>query len=318
VKALVTGGAGFIGSSLCAALVSRGDKVVALDNFSKGTISNISQLRRTTSFTLIKGNVRSPKTLRRALGDSDVVFHLAASPEVRLDRAGPRINFVENVTSTLEVLEAMKHSSAHTLVFASSSTVYGDATVHPTPEDYSPMLPISIYGACKLASEALAEAYSKTYGFNVTILRFANIVGKRSGHGVVPDFIEKLRANPKVLEILGDGSQAKSYLHVDDCVSAINVATSLSEGVSVYNVGSEDQTDVRSVADIVCEEMRLRPRYRFTGGVDGGRGWQGDVKKMLMDVGKLKSCGWKPKYNSAEAVRVTTRQIIECEPRKLR
>ena len=309
MKALVTGGAGFIGSSLCESLVARGDLVVALDNFSSGSMSNLSRLRKETSFIAMKRNVRT-KELAQILGDTDAVFHFAANPEVRLDKVDSMTNFEENVISTQAVLEAIRRSSTHTLVFASSSTVYGDAKIRPTPEDYSPLMPISVYGGCKLASEALCVAYAKTYGFNLTILRFANIVGKRSNHGVVPDFVRKLNTDQTVLEILGDGSQRKSYLHIDDCVSAIITATSLSNGVSILNVGSGDQIGVRDVADIVCEEMRLNPRYRFTGGVDSGRGWKGDVKDMFLEISRLRSLGWEPKYDSVESIRMTTRQML--------
>lgn len=313
MKALVTGGAGFIGSSLCESLVARGDQVIALDNFSSGSKSNLAQLEKKSGFDVIEQNVRSTKELAQFQSDTDIVFHLAANPEVRLEKADSMTSFEENVVSTHAVLESMRGSSTYTFVFASSSTVYGDAKIRPTPEDYSPLMPISIYGGCKLASEGLSVAYSNAYGFNATILRFANIVGMRSNHGVVPDFIRKLNAEPTRLEILGDGYQTKSYLHVDDCVSAIITTMSHSKGVSIYNVGSEDQISVREVADIVCEEMGLGPRYLFTGGVDRGRGWKGDVKNMFLDTSRLQSLGWRPKHNSAEAIRTTTKQILDLE-----
>ena len=310
MKALVTGGAGFIGSSLCESLVDGGDEVVAFDNFSSGSVSNLSRLKGKRGFKVTEGDVRSRPEIRRAVSHVDMVYHFAAYPEVRLEKADPETCFEENVLATKALLEAIRGSGVHCLVFASSSTVYGDAEVRPTPEDYSPMLPISIYGACKLASEALIVAYAKTYGFDATILRFANIVGPRSNHGVVPDFIRKLRAKPNALEILGNGSQLKSYLHIDDCVSAVITVASASKGISIFNIGSGDQIDVREVADIICNAMKLRPQYRFTGGIDGGRGWQGDVMNMLLGTTKLRSLGWKPERSSAEAVRMTVGQIL--------
>jgi UDP-glucose 4-epimerase len=259
---------------------------------------------------VLKGDVKSSNVCIRAIRGIDTVFHFAANPEVRLDKADPKACFEENVLSTQVILEATRGSSVHSFVFASSSTVYGDATFLPTPEDYSPLIPVSVYGACKLASEALIEAYAKTYGFNATIIRLANIIGPRSNHGVIPDFIRKLRDNPAVVEILGDGSQTKSYLHIDDCVSAITSAAGISKGVSIYNVGSEDQIGVVQIADIISQEMKLNPLYQFTGGVDGGRGWSGDVKNMFLDTGRIRSLGWKAKFGSVEAVRTTVRQML--------
>ena len=311
MEAFVTGGAGFIGSSLCESLVANGDQVVALDNFSSGSRSNLSRLEgKPNNFMVLKGDVKSSNVCIRAIRGIDTVFHFAANPEVRLDKADPKACFEENVLSTQVILEATRGSSVHSFVFASSSTVYGDATFLPTPEDYSPLIPVSVYGACKLASEALIEAYAKTYGFNATIIRLANIIGPRSNHGVIPDFIRKLRDNPAVVEILGDGSQTKSYLHIDDCVSAITSAAGISKGVSIYNVGSEDQIGVVQIADIISQEMKLNPLYQFTGGVDGGRGWSGDVKNMFLDTGRIRSLGWKAKFGSVEAVRTTVRQML--------
>ena len=199
-----------------------------------------------------------------------------------------------------------------TKVFASTSTVYGDAKIIPTPENYSPLEPISIYGASKLASEALIASYCHTYKKRAVILRLANIVGPRSRHGVINDFIVKLRRNPKQLEILGDGRQTKSYLHIDDCINAIlKACKTAKDTVEVFNLGSDDQIEVARIAEIVSEEMNLDDvQFRFTGGVDGGRGWVGDVKSMLLDTNKLKSRGWRPRYSSEEAVKLATRSII--------
>jgi len=309
---LVTGGSGFIGSSLCEALVTRGDRVIAYDNLSSGSKANLSSIRKKKGeFEFVGGDVKSRRDLRKVLRGVDTIFHFAANPEVRLDRANPQTCFEENVVSTQAVLETARVSPSIKIVFASTSTVYGEANVRPTPEDYAPMVPISIYGACKLASEALIVAYAKTYRFDAVILRFANVIGPRSTHGVVPDFVNKLQSNPRVLEILGDGTQTKSYLHVEDCVSGIIAATDYSKGTSFYNVGSEDQIGIRQVADIICHETGTTPRYSYTGGVDGGRGWLGDVKNMLLDTKKLQSLGWRAKYSSAEAVRTTVRGILE-------
>ena len=294
----MTGGAGFIGSSVCDLLASKGNDVVALDNISTGAMENIAGLAAASNerFTLIKGDCKSPSDVERAVQDVDSVFHLAANPEVRLDRSSPEACFNENVLATKVVLDAAGRSGISHFVYASSSTVYGDAKQRPTREDYSPLMPVSMYGAAKLASEALVSGYSKVCGFRAYLLRLANVIGPRSRHGVVPEFVAKLKKDPRRLEILGDGTQTKSYLYIDDCVNALLAVVGRTDGVAVYNVGSEDQANVMKIAEIVCHEMGIAlPAYDLTGGVDGGRGWIGDVKQMLLDVGRLKSLGWVPR-----------------------
>ena len=314
MRVLVTGGAGFIGGYLCEESVKRGYEVSILDNFSYGSRSNIRRLLDDHSdrVRLFVGDCTERDDVAGALKGVDVVLHFAANPEVRLDLSDPETCFRQNVYGTHVVLEAMRNSDAEKIVFASTSTVYGDARVVPTPEDYAPLEPISVYGASKLASEALITAYAHSYGFAALILRFANVVGSRSGHGVIFDFVRKLRENPGELEILGDGTQTKSYLYIDDCVNAVLTAFECMQGnVEVLNVGSEDQVGVREIAEVVVEEMRLKGvGFRFTGGVDGGRGWVGDVKNMLLDVTRLKAKVWKPEYNSKEAVRQTVKRIV--------
>ena len=317
MRVLVTGGAGFIGSCLCEELVKRGCEVSILDNFSSGSRSNVQHLLDAGSHRvrLFVGDCTKSDDLARALKGVDVVFHFAANPEVRLELSDPETCFRQNVYATHVVLEAVRNSRVKKIVFASTSTVYGDARVVPTPEDYAPLEPISVYGASKLASEALITAYAHSYGFAALILRFANVVGSRSGHGVIFDFVRKLRENPRELEILGDEKQSKSYLHVEDGVDAVFLALRhfLSEKkvLEVYNVGSLDKVDVKRIAEIVSEEMELRDlEFRFTGGVDGGRGWRGDVKNMLLSVDKLLNLGWRPKLDSEEAVRLSCRDLL--------
>lgn len=312
---LVTGGAGFIGSSLCEELLRCGEKVSILDDFSASSEDDIQHLLNGNSgkVRLFVGDCTKASDVARALKGVDAVFHFVANPEVRLELSGSKTCFRQNVYATYVLLEAMKDGYAKKIVFASTSTVYGEAKVIPTPEDYGPLKPISVYGASKLSSEALIMAYAHTFGFDALILRFANIVGLKSKHGVVFDFVRKLQKNPRELEILGDGTQIKSYLYIDDCISAILTAFRSMQGkVEVLNVGSEDQVIVREIAETVVEEMGLKDvHFCFTGGVDGGRGWVGDVKNMLLDVAKLKAKGWRPKYNSREAVRQTAKSICQ-------
>ena len=197
------------------------------------------------------------------------------------------------------------------IAFTSSSTVYGEAEAIPTREDYGPLVPISLYGASKLAGEALLTAYASMYGFRAIIYRLANVVGPRSTHGVIYDFVQKLKDSPDELEVLGDGSQSKSYLYIDDCITGIMNGIERGNRVDIYNIGSWDRTNVLEIAETVKDEMGLNEtRIRLTGGIDGGRGWKGDVKVMQLDMNELRSVGWTPKYGSAEAVRLTARSVI--------
>ncbi len=308
-KVIVTGGAGFIGSHLVDRLVSIGLNVKVLDNLSVGSIENLRQSIDKVEF--IKGDVTNLDDLVDALRRVNVVFHLAANPEVRI--GDPNIHFKQNILGTYNVLEAMRINNVSHLIFTSSSTVYGDATVIPTPESYGPLKPISLYGAAKLAAESLISAYSYTFGFKSIIYRLANIVGPRSRHGVIYDFVNKLRKNCCELEILGDGTQSKSYLWINDCIDGILTGLSDVKGfLEIYNLGSIDRVDVVTVARIIVEEMGLENvTFRYTGGVNGGRGWIGDVKYMLLDTSKLKAKGWKPRYSSIEAVRLAVRALIK-------
>jgi len=312
-KLLVTGGAGFIGSHLVNALLSRGLTVCVLDNFSNGTSTNLKQNQLNRNLKVIHDDLLEKNSIPNNMGDCDIIFHLAANPEVRVSSISPETHYRQNVEATFNLLEALrKTGNAEAFLFTSSSTVCGEAKVIPTPEDYAPLEPISVYGASKLACEALITAYAHTYGFKAVIFRLANIVGCRNQHGVINDFIRKLRDDRRNLEILGDGTQTKSYLHVTDCIEALLLGLEKArDHVEVFNVGSEDQVNVKTIAQIVAEEMGLENvKFSFTGGVDGGRGWRGDVKNMLLDVNKLKSLGWVPKMNSREAVRQATRDII--------
>jgi UDP-glucose 4-epimerase len=312
-RALITGGAGFIGSHLVEAIMTRGANLCVFDNFSSGTLQNIERWLNSPNFTFVKGDLLNPADIKKLeQRHYNLVFHLAANPEVRIGSTNPDIHFQQNTVTTHNLLEFLrKTGNSSTLIFTSTSTVYGEPTKMPTPEDYAPLKPISTYGASKLACEALISAYAYTYGFKAIILRLANIVGPRSQHGIIYDFIQKLNKNPKELEILGDGTQNKSYLYISDCIEAMLIGLEKTKSqVEIYNIGSEDQITVKTIAEIVVEEMRLKNvQFKFTEGVDGGRGWKGDVKNMLLDIGKLKSLGWKPKHNTKQAITKTIKEL---------
>ncbi len=314
MRFLVTGGAGFIGSHLVDALMKSGNEVRVLDDLSAGSLENIKLWLENDQFGFIKGDMRNPEVVEEAVKGVEAVFHLAANPEVRIGSQSPELLYETNVLATYNLLNAIKGSDVKFLVFTSSSTVYGDAEVIPTPEDYAPLEPISVYGGAKLAAEALISGYAHTFGFKALIFRLANIIGERSNHGVIYDFIIKLRKNPEELEILGDGTQRKSYLHVSDTVEGIlQIFEHFRKGdrtVDFYNLGNDDWITVREIAEIVSEEMGLKPKFRFTGGVDGGRGWKGDVKFMRLSIEKAKKTGWGPRLNSYEAVRRTVRELL--------
>jgi len=315
LRVLVVGGAGFIGSHLVDTLMMEGYRVRVLDNLSAGSLENLGRWLGDVNVEFVRGDLREASVASQAVKDVDVVFHLAANPEVRIGSQKPEEIYENNVTATYNLLEAVRRHGVERLVFTSSSTVYGEARKIPTPEDYSPLEPISVYGASKLACEALISGYAHTFKIKSLILRLANIVGERSNHGVIYDFIHKLRRNPKILEILGDGTQRKSYLHVSDCVEAtLHLYEEFEEEeklYDVYNVGSEDWVTVREIADMVVETLGLENvEYKFTGGVEGGRGWPGDVKTMLLDIEKAKGKGWKPKLNSRQAVEKAIQELI--------
>jgi UDP-glucose 4-epimerase len=312
-KIFITGGAGFIGSHLVDQLCKDKKEVIVFDNLSSGKLENIERWMKKSNFNFVREDLLNPVSILKPLSECETVFHLAANPEVRVGTVDPKVHYEQNITATFNLLEAVrKVDCVKNFVFASSSTVYGEAEKIPTPEDYAPLKPISIYGASKLASEALITSYACTYGFTATIYRLANIIGPRTQHGVIYDFINKLSKNPKKLEILGDGAQRKSYLYIDDCIDAMLTPVShANDKVEIYNVGSEDQVNVKEIADIICQEMGLRDvEYVYTGGVDGGRGWRGDVKVMLLCIEKIKSLGWKPKLNSRQAVQKTVKAIL--------
>ena len=312
LKALVTGGAGFIGSHLVDYLIKDGKEVRVIDNLASGNMENLAQWNDDPRTELLEVDLLDGAALDGAIKGCDEVYHLAANPEVNAKNASPEDHFRQNIEATYNLLEAMRRSGEQKfIVFTSSSTVYGEAETIPTGEDYGPLVPISLYGASKLACEALLTAYASMYGFRAIIYRLANVVGPRSNHGVIYDFVHKLRDNPDELEVLGDGSQSKSYLYIDDCITGLLKGIERGNRVDIYNIGSWDRTNVLEIAETVKDEMGLSEvRIRLTGGVDGGRGWRGDVKIMQLDMDELRSVGWTPKYGSAEAVRLTARSVI--------
>jgi UDP-glucose 4-epimerase len=308
---LITGGAGFIGSHLVDRLMNEGKNVRVIDNLASGSVKNIEAWVGDSRFEFTESDILDPEKLNHALLGAETVFHFAANPEVRSSKASPLDHFDQNIKATFLLLEeTRKIGDLKTICFASTSTVYGEAEQIPTPEGYGPMKPISLYGASKLACESLISAYAFMYGFKAVIYRLANIVGPRSNHGVIWDFVGKLRSDSSELEVLGDGLQSKSYLYVSDCVEGMLTGVNSSERVSIFNLGSRDRCTVLEIAEEVKKATGAsRAKIKLTGGVEGGRGWKGDVKLMQLDMTKLASTGWSPRFSSLEAVRMTAEAV---------
>jgi len=310
-KYFVTGGAGFIGSHLVDRLTKIG-KVTVYDNLSSGRKDFVQHHLGSNYFQLIEADLLDFNTLDRAIAEHDVVFHLAANPEARLGAENTKLDLEQETIATYNVLEAMRVNRVKKIVFSSSGCIYGETPVIPLLEGYGPVLPISLYGAGKLACEGLITAFCHTFDMQAWIFRLANIVGERTTHGVIFDFINKLKQNPRELEILGDGKQCKPYLHVKDCVDGIIYGFRNShDKVNVFNLGCSTVTDVTTIARMLVGEMGLKAvRFRYSG---GDRGWPGDVPQVRFDVTKMNQLGWKPKYTSAEAVRKAIKDILEKE-----
>ena len=309
MKVLVTGGAGFIGSHLVDRLTIDKNQVTVFDDLSSGRIEFIKQHINRSGFRLIQADLLDLDEIKRAMDGHDVVFHFAANPDARLGTERTDLDLKQETLVTYNVLESMRLNGVKKIVFSSSGTIYGETPVIPLSEDYGPVLPISLYGAGKLASEGLISAFCHTFNMQAWILRFANIVGNRMTHGVIFDFINKLKRNPRELEILGDGTQTKPYLHVKDCVDGVIFAFRDShDRVNVFNLGCSTETDVNTIARMVVREMGLEDvRFRYSG---GNRGWPGDIPQVRFNVDKICRLGWKPKYTSDEAVREAIRELL--------
>jgi len=305
-KVLVTGGAGFIGASLVDKLMLLDYRVKVIDNLSTGKKENIDYHLDKDSFEFIKADLLKDD-ISSYFEDVEEVWHLAANPDVKSGLTNTRDMIDQNIIVTYNVLEAMRKNNVKKINFTSSSVVYGEAKTIPTPEDYGPLMPISLYGASKLASESLISAYASTFGIKGAIFRLANVVGPRSDHGVIHDFINKLNKNRNLLEILGNGNQKKSYVYVEDCVEAMVLASNPQKDIDVFNIGSDDYITVRQIAEIVSKTMGLQPVFEF-GSED--RGWKGDVPVMLLATDKIKSLGWNLNHNSSESVKITAEKII--------
>ncbi len=305
---LVTGGAGFIGSYVVEKLVEEKCKVTVIDDLSAGNLKTIEPLREKIEF--VKADIRDEDILQKISSKKDTIFHFAADPDVRSSVIDPTKSYSINAYGTFLILETMRRLDIPNIVFASSGgTLYGQVDQFPTPEDVQ-FRPISAYGATKAVAESYLSAYAASYGITAVSLRYANIFGPRSAHGVMFDFYHKLKKNPKKLEILGDGKQVKSYLYITECIDASFIAAkSVNKGYDALNIGSDTWTTVDEIASVISSELGLKNvKYTYTGGQSG---WTGDVFKMLLATDKIKKLGWKQKISTEEGIRLYIRWLKE-------
>jgi UDP-glucose 4-epimerase len=300
MKYFVTGGAGFIGSTLVDRLLSKGNDVTVYDNFSTGILEYLENAKKNSGFTLIKGDLLDPELLNQAMSGCDFVFHLAANADVRFGTEHPAKDLYQNTIATFNVLEAMRKNSIDKIAFSSTGSVYGEVNVIPTPEEAPFPVQTSLYGASKLAGEGLIEAYCEGFGFQSWIFRFVSILGERYPHGHVFDFFKQLRTHAEQLDVLGNGHQKKSYLYVQDCIDAMFTAIQKSpEHVNIFNLGTDEYCEVNDSIHWICTHLGLDPEIHYTG---GDRGWIGDNPFIFLDCTKIRSLGWKPRYTIHESI----------------
>ncbi len=307
---LVTGGAGFIGSHICERLLKEGNSVVAVDDLSLGDPNNVAGFEAFGPFDLINSDASDVAKMEKlfAVRHFDCVYHFAANSDIARSHADPDTDFRNTLLTTYAVLEGMRQSKTRQIVFASTSAIYGEAEGR-LREDYGPLLPISHYGAAKLASEAFISSYGENYGIQSWMPRFPNVVGARGTHGAVYDFVKKLRRNSRQLEVLGNGEQVKPYLYVSDLLDAIFLAQGkMDDRINYFNVGGSTRCTVKRMAEIVVEESGFDAEIVFTG---GDRGWIGDVPSVDYDTTKVESLGWSPLLDSESAVRATARWMFD-------
>jgi len=309
MRAFVSGGAGFIGSHLVDRLIADANDVTVYDNLSSGKKQFISQHFNNPRFKFLIGDLLNPELLRKSMEGHDVVFQLAANPQAIEGVSKTRLDLEQNTIATYNVLESMRINSIRKVVFTSSGTVYGNTPFIPIREDYGPMLPISLYGASKLACEGLVSAFSDLFSIQGWIFRFGNIVGPRATHGVIFDLINKLKENSATLQVLGDGNQTKPYVYIDDCIDGLLFGfKAAKDKINVFNLAVSTVTSVREIVRILLEKTgHKETNVRYT---QGEKGWPGDVPRVRLSTSKLEELGWKAKYTSHEAVAKTVDNLI--------
>ena len=313
MRVVLTGAAGFIATNLIPRLLGRGDEVWGVDNFFLGRRSFLESFSGDRRFHFSEFDLLDLDRVVRLFEEAqpDLVWHVAANSDISYGTTYTDFDLKGGTLVTYNVLEAMRRSRATRIIFSSSGAVYGEPDVMPTPEDYGPIFPISLYAASKVACETLITAFVHNYDMRCWIYRFGNIVGPNPTHGVIYDFIKRLRENPWELVVLGDGTQSKPYVHVEDCIDGMEFGfRAAGEAVNCYNLAVEDQTSVTQIAQWTIEELGIERRnvqIKYTG---GPRGWKGDVPQVRLDTSRMSALGWKPRLGSNEAVRRTIREVV--------
>ena len=308
MKAFVTGGGGFIGSSLVDRLLADGHTVTAYDNFSTGFAEFLIDARKNSSFTLVEGDLLDKEKLTSAMKGADFVFHLAANADVRFGLEHPARDLEQNTIATFNVLEAMRECGVKNIAFSSTGSVYGEAEIIPTPENAPFPIQTSLYAASKVAGEGMISAYAEGFGYSAYIFRFVSILGERYTHGHVFDFYKKLKDNPAELEVLGNGKQKKSYLYIQDCIDAIFFAIeNAKDKVNVFNLGTNEYCQVNDSIGWITGHLGLKPELLYTG---GERGWVGDNPFIFLDTTKITTLGWKPRLSIQQAI-IKTVEFLE-------
>jgi UDP-glucose 4-epimerase len=306
---LVTGGAGFIGNHLCEELLKLGHKVLVYDNLSLGTNRNIARFKKDVNFSFIKGELLNSDEFENifVLNKFDMIFHLAANSDIASSSKSPQVDLLNTFNTTIAVLEKARIHNIKKIFFCSTGAIYGDTNL-AVNENSGPLIPISHYGAAKLASEGYLSAYSHNYGIQVWIARFPNVVGEYATHGAIYDFIRKLKNNPTELEVLGNGQQIKPYIYVKELVNAILfIWNNSNDEFNVYNIGVDSRTRVSEIAEMVVSSMNLNSPIKYG---ESNRGWVGDVSEFKYDAAKLKALGWSPSLSSNEAVKKAIEEIL--------
>lgn len=305
----ITGGAGFIGSHLSEKLLTEGNFVTVYDNLISGNIDNIENLTGRDNFHFIHDDLLNVSSLNNSMKGHDIVWHLGANTDIPKGNKVTDLDLKNCTVATRNVLEAMLVNNINKVLFSSSACVYGDTQPIALSETFGPLLPINLYGASKLACEGLISSYSHLFGIKAWMFRFANVVGGCMRHGVIFDFIQKLKKNPHELEVLGNGKQEKPYFLIEDCIDGMICTFQKSNNqCDVFNLGTETYTTVTRIGEIVCEEMGLNNvRFKYTG---GKRGWPGDAPVIHFNVAKMKKLGWQATHPSDEAVRIATRRLL--------
>lgn len=315
-KVFITGAAGFIGSSMADLLLSQGKEVVGWDNFSTGQSEFLAGAEKIPAFKLVVGDNLDLDQLTAAMAGCDIVVHFAANADVRFGLQHPGKDLEQNTLATFNVLEAMRANGIKRIAFSSTGSVYGEAEIIPTPENCPFPIQTSLYAASKVAGETLIHSYCEGYGFEGYIFRFVSILGERYTHGHVLDFYKQLVAHPDHLRVLGDGSQRKSYLYVQDCLSAVlhvmNAGTALKakHRVETYNLGTDEYVRVNDSIRFICQALNLSPKLEYTG---GERGWVGDNPFIFLDTKKIRATGWKPALTIEQSIVRTLRWLQQNE-----